>query len=234
MPSDNPAPQPIVRGAGLRWGELLVGLGALALAIVVFWQTFAIPLSPIYAKVENSHGLLRDAFQQSVVALAQVFDPDLKGDKVFPQFQTKLEQSLAILLHLAERYGRERGLWPSDEAGRAEALSWTVWGTAELRPYMMQYVYHGLDTPISYKPNERSRAAAEYNGSEFRRVLDALEQRLANREYLLGAFSLCDISAASALLFGQKLGVTAEGRTNVAAWLARAGARPARIRSRGE
>jgi glutathione S-transferase len=143
-------------------------------------------------------------------------------------------ESLAILLHLAERYGRERGLWPSDEAGRAEALSWTVWGTAELRPYMMQYVYHALDTPISYKPDERSRAAAEYNGSEFRRVLDALELRLANREYLLGAFSLCDISAASALLFGQKLGVTPEGRANVAAWLARADARPARLRSRGE
>jgi hypothetical protein len=51
---------------------------------------------PIYAKVENSHGLLRDAFQQSVVALAQVFDPDLRGDEIFPTFQTKLEQSLAI------------------------------------------------------------------------------------------------------------------------------------------
>lgn len=51
---------------------------------------------PIYAKVENSHGLLRDAFQQSVVALAQVFDLDLRGDEVFPQFQTKVEQSLTI------------------------------------------------------------------------------------------------------------------------------------------
>lgn len=49
---------------------------------------------PIYAKVENSHGLLRDAFQQSVVAVAQLFDPELRGDEIFPQFQTKLEQSL--------------------------------------------------------------------------------------------------------------------------------------------
>jgi glutathione S-transferase len=140
-------------------------------------------------------------------------------------------ESLAILLHLAERYGRERGLWPSDEAERAEALSWTVWGTAELRPYMMQYAYHGLDTPISYAPNERSRAAAEYNGSEFRRVLDALDLRLAEREYLLGAFTLCDISAASALFFGQALGMTFDDRTNVGAWLARANARPARIKA---
>jgi hypothetical protein len=51
---------------------------------------------PIYAKVENSHGLLRDAFQQSVVALAQVFDPQLTGTEIFQAFQTKLDQSLTI------------------------------------------------------------------------------------------------------------------------------------------
>jgi|SRR6185369_13649202 len=51
MPTDNPAPQQIVRGGGLQVGELLVALGALALAIVIFWQTQAINVSPIYAKV---------------------------------------------------------------------------------------------------------------------------------------------------------------------------------------
>jgi hypothetical protein len=51
---------------------------------------------PIYAKIENSHGLLRDAFQQSVVTVAQMFDPELNGDELFSHFQTKLEQSLAV------------------------------------------------------------------------------------------------------------------------------------------
>ena len=55
---------------------------------------------PIYAKVENSHGLLRDSFQQSIISLAQVFDPSLQGDEVFASFQTKLEQSLAIRLDI--------------------------------------------------------------------------------------------------------------------------------------
>jgi len=45
------APQPVVRDTGLRVGELIVALGVLLLAAVVFWQTFAIPISPIYAKV---------------------------------------------------------------------------------------------------------------------------------------------------------------------------------------
>src|SRR5262245_14061355 len=37
-------------------------------------------------------------------------------------------ESLAILLHLAESYGREKGLWPAEGAPRSEALCWTVWG----------------------------------------------------------------------------------------------------------
>jgi len=38
-------------GNKLRYGELAVALGVLALALVVFWRTQAIPVSPIYAKV---------------------------------------------------------------------------------------------------------------------------------------------------------------------------------------
>src|SRR5262249_60023069 len=32
-------------------GEAIIGAGVLALAIVTFWQTMSIPVSPIYAKV---------------------------------------------------------------------------------------------------------------------------------------------------------------------------------------
>lgn len=50
----------------------------------------------IYAKIENAHGLLRDCFQQSTVALAQSFDPTLDGAALFSVFHTKLGQSLAL------------------------------------------------------------------------------------------------------------------------------------------
>lgn len=40
--------------SGVRFGELAVALGVLALGIVVYWQTQAIPISPIYAKVGPS------------------------------------------------------------------------------------------------------------------------------------------------------------------------------------
>ncbi|HEV2706361.1 MAG TPA: hypothetical protein VGV59_10580 [Pyrinomonadaceae bacterium] len=68
----------------------------------------------IFAKVENAHGLLRDSFQQSIVSLAQIFDPTLEGRRLFRAFQTKLEQSLALradiwtLLQMVRRAETER------------------------------------------------------------------------------------------------------------------------------
>lgn len=55
---------------------------------------------PIYAKVENSHGLLRDCFQQSVVSIVQIFEPNFDGTQLFESFQTKLEQSLRLRLDI--------------------------------------------------------------------------------------------------------------------------------------
>ena len=50
----------------------------------------------VFAIAESASGLLRDCYQQSVVALAQCFDPTLDGQRLFPSFQTKLEQSLKL------------------------------------------------------------------------------------------------------------------------------------------
>jgi hypothetical protein len=50
----------------------------------------------IRARVENSHGILKDCFQQSVVQLAQVFDKEVGGRDIFPDFTAKLEQSVEL------------------------------------------------------------------------------------------------------------------------------------------
>lgn len=59
------------------------------------FSTLRHPLQ-LFAKVESASGLLRDCYQQSVVALAQCFDPAMDGGQLFPSFQTKLEQSLTL------------------------------------------------------------------------------------------------------------------------------------------
>ena len=49
----------------------------------------------IRARVENSHGILKDCFQQSVVQLAEAFD-GIDGNEIFPNFTAKLEQSVHL------------------------------------------------------------------------------------------------------------------------------------------
>ena len=142
-------------------------------------------------------------------------------------------ESGAILLHLGHKYGVDRKLWPEGKGqARADALSWTVWGMTELGAHLLQYLYHGLDSPFSFKPEDRSKAAAEYARSQFVRCLDTLEARLDGREHLLGTFSLVDIACAGWLSFGTMFGASPDGHPRVAAWLKRCTQRPAFVRAR--
>lgn len=50
----------------------------------------------IFAKIETAHGLLNDSFQQTLVNFAHLVEPEIEPRKLFPNFQTKLEQSLAL------------------------------------------------------------------------------------------------------------------------------------------
>jgi glutathione S-transferase len=145
----------------------------------------------------------------------------------------QLFESGAILIYLGEKYGVAKNLWPAAGGqARTDALCWTVWAMAELGPYMFQFLYHGLDTPVSYKPADRSKAAADYNLSQFNRALDALEMRFEGRAHLLGGFSLADVAAASWLALGTMFGVGLERHPRVAGWCKRCTERPAYKRAR--
>jgi len=50
----------------------------------------------VRTRVENSHGILKDCFQQSVVQLAQVLDPAIDGGRIFPDFTARREQSVKL------------------------------------------------------------------------------------------------------------------------------------------
>lgn len=68
----------------------------------------------VKVRVETAHGLLRNSFQQSTVALAQFYDSTLDGAALFGSYQTLLEQSLTLrsdlwkLLQMVLRAERER------------------------------------------------------------------------------------------------------------------------------
>jgi hypothetical protein len=72
----------------------------------------------IYAKVETAHGILRDSFQQSIVALAQPYNPSLDGAFLFSAYQNRKHQSLKLrhelwmLLQLIQQAEKERDQHP--------------------------------------------------------------------------------------------------------------------------
>ncbi|MFN8009245.1 MAG: hypothetical protein U0V70_19895 [Terriglobia bacterium] len=56
---------------------------------------------PIFAKVENSHGLLKNSLQQSMVRIAQAFESSFDGRQVFSGYVTRLDQSHKLLQEIS-------------------------------------------------------------------------------------------------------------------------------------
>ena len=73
----------------------------------------------IYIRMEDSHGILKEAFQQGIVTLLQSFDGSLQGREVFPDFVTKREQSRRLLGDLV---GLHATVGAMARAGDFEAL----------------------------------------------------------------------------------------------------------------
>jgi GST-like protein len=95
-------------------------------------------------------------------------------------------ESGAILLHLAERFGR---FMPASPAGRAELLSWLFWQVGST-PYYgggFAHFYHYAPVKIEY--------AIDRFTMELKRQLDVLDRRLADRPYILGEdYSIADMA----------------------------------------
>ena len=68
---------------------------------------------PLRAKLERAHGMLRNCFQQSIIALTQVFNPALDGEELFNDFHARREEALILyrdlwnLVGLARRADKE-------------------------------------------------------------------------------------------------------------------------------
>jgi GST-like protein len=90
---------------------------------------------------------------------------------------TRVFESGAILLYLAERFG---AFLPSDVSDRAECLSWLFWqmGSAP-------YLGGGFGHFYAYAPSKMQYPIDRY-AMEVKRQLDVLERNLADREFLIG------------------------------------------------
>lgn len=96
-----------------------------------------------------------------------------------------LFESGAILLYLAEKAGR---FIPVDVRGRADVLQWLFWQMGGLGPMAGQNGHFNV-----YAPEKVPYAIDRYT-RETARLYGVMNTRLADREYLAGAYSIADMA----------------------------------------
>ncbi len=141
-----------------------------------------------------------------------IVDNDVDGDPV------SVFESGAILYYLAEKTGR---YMPTDLLGRKETLEWLFWQVGNQGPLAGQ-----LSHFVNYAPDGQEYGLRRYTG-EYERNLAVLENRLDDRAYILGDYSIADMISFPWVLISKALSVSLDEFPNVAAWRTRIKIRPA-------
>jgi len=140
-------------------------------------------------------------------------------------------ESGAILLYLAEKFG---AFLPTETAARAECLSWLFWQVGSA-----PYVGGGFGHFYAYAPAKMEYPIDRF-AMETKRLLDVLDRRLAENEYLAGdIYTIADMAAwpwyaglARFGLYGAAEFLSVDEYRNVIRWVDAIHARPAVRRGR--
>ncbi|HJS21667.1 MAG TPA: glutathione S-transferase N-terminal domain-containing protein [Steroidobacteraceae bacterium] len=127
-------------------------------------------------------------------------------------------ESGAILVYLAEKTGL---FLPRDVKGRSLVMQWLMFQMAGVGPMMGQ-----ANVFYRYAPEKIPYAIDRYQ-REVRRLLEILDRRLADNEYLAGDYSIADIATWPWARGYDWSGVSIEGLDHLRRWIDNVGARPA-------
>ena len=139
------------------------------------------------------------------------------GGKPIPVFE-----SGAMLLYLAEKTGK---FIPKDLRGRTETLEWLFWQMANLGPNSGQN-NHFNNYAVDKIPYAMDRYRNEVN-----RLYGVLNQRLADRAYVAGDYSIADMASYPWIVPYERQGQKLEDFPNVRRWFEAIRARPAVVRA---
>ena len=149
-----------------------------------------------------------------------ILDPDGPGGKPLALFE-----SGAILIYLAEKTGQ---LFPAADAGRYETIQWVMWQMGGLGPMFGQV---GFFNKFAGREYEDKRPLQRYV-AESRRLLGVLDARLEGRDWIMGDYTIADISMLGWVrhligYYEARELVEFDALKAVPAWLERGLARPA-------
>jgi glutathione S-transferase len=138
-------------------------------------------------------------------------------------------ESMAINLYLADKYGRN-SLFPSEPAGRADAYKWSFFAMTEVEPHLVTI----LRNRVMNAPENRDEKAASAAVEALKAPLNALEESLKGKEYLLGKnFTIADLNVAAVMSWIPMIKLDLTAWPNLAAWLQKCLGREANKKVRG-
>ncbi|MCC2617729.1 glutathione S-transferase N-terminal domain-containing protein [Aestuariibacter halophilus] len=127
-------------------------------------------------------------------------------------------ESGAIMLYLAEKTGR---LMPTDAKQRSQVIQWLMFQVGGVGPMLGQ-----ANVFYRYLPEKIPTAIDRYQ-NEGRRLFEVLDGHLADREYLVGDYSIADIANWCWVRTYKWSGVSVDGLEHLNRWRKSIEARPA-------
>jgi GSH-dependent disulfide-bond oxidoreductase len=131
-------------------------------------------------------------------------------------------ESGAILVYLAEKAGK---FLPKDVRGRFEVLQWLFWQMGGLGPMAGQNHHFSQYAP------EKLPYAIERYVKETSRLYAVLDKRLADREFIAGAYSIADMASYPWIVPYERQSQKLEDFPNLKRWFESIKARPATERA---
>jgi GSH-dependent disulfide-bond oxidoreductase len=118
-------------------------------------------------------------------------------------------ESGAILLYLAEKTGQ---FLPTELAGRTAVLEWLFWQVGGLGPMLGQNHHFS-----QYAPEPVPYAIERYL-KETERLYGVLDDRLEDREFIAGEYSIADMAAYPWIVPHEKQGQSLDDYPNIRRW----------------
>lgn len=131
-------------------------------------------------------------------------------------------ESGAILQYLAEKTGR---FLPTDLRARIEVVEWLFWQMGGLGPMLGQNHHF-----VQYAPEPLPYAIERYV-KEAERLYGVLNERLADRQFIAGEYSIADMACYPWIVPHRRQRVDIETYPNVKRWFETIEARPATQRA---
>ena len=131
-------------------------------------------------------------------------------------------ESGAILQYLAEKTGR---FLPSDLRGRTEVMQWLFWQMGGLGPMLGQNHHFKV-----YAPEPLPYAIDRYV-KETTRLYNVLNRRLADRDFVAGAYSIADMACHPWIVPHERQGQNLDDFPHLKRWFEAVRARPATVRA---